>query len=493
MNFMNLARQIATVVIATAAFLCLTEVTQAQLTFNYNFTVNTIVPDEGQINDSRTLGGLDTFSNVTVRLNLGSPAGDTMVLGDMYSTLTMGGGARTAVLLNRPGRDDNDPFGSFLNSLNVTLDDSASHPNIWGTTSSTGIYNSDGRLGVDPYTDPGVPFNPGDRHNTLTSLNGAAVSGNQFTLLMSDTSGGATAQLNSWGVSMTGTAATAGTVDAGLGGTLSIDDGGNTGATNTLGATVTTTQNGSGGTLLVTIAGQSTFTGTVVGSGALQKAGAGTLVLSNNGNSYTGGTSVTAGTLLVTNTSGSATGTGAVTVNGSGTTLGGTGIITGSVTLGNTTPGAIINPGLAGTPGTAGSVGTLSVGSLTLTGANTVHIDVSGTGAANWDQLIANGVTLGSTSTLELSLANGLAFAFGSQYVVIDNTSLGGISGSFSGIAEGGTYTFNGYEFMASYIGGTGNDFILVAVPEPATWVSGALALGAVAFGFARRRSRVIS
>jgi len=65
---------------------------------------------------------------------------------------------------------------------------------------------------------------------------------------------------------------------------------------------------------------------------------------------------------------------------------------------------------------------------------------------------------------------------------VIDNTSLSAISGTFSGITEGGNYTFGGYNFQASYLGGTGNDFVLTAVPEPATWIGAALALGVIAF-----------
>src|SRR5689334_17832726 len=94
-----------------AGAVCLARPASAQLTFNYNFTVGTNVPDDGssQLTDNRTMGGIGTFTNVVVRLNLSSPDGNNpMVLGDMYSSLTMGPGTRTAVLLNRPGVDDND-------------------------------------------------------------------------------------------------------------------------------------------------------------------------------------------------------------------------------------------------------------------------------------------------------------------------------------------------------------------------------------------------
>src|ERR1051326_470805 len=104
---------------------------QAQLTINYDFTPNVTVPDNGQISQTKTLGGLSglsTFTDVDVRLNLTtSNNADPMFLGDMYSTLTFGSTlagetTRTAVLLNRPGRDNNDTLGSSLSSLNVTLD-----------------------------------------------------------------------------------------------------------------------------------------------------------------------------------------------------------------------------------------------------------------------------------------------------------------------------------------------------------------------------------
>lgn len=495
---MNLTRRLFSLVLV-AGPLCLGAwQAQGQLTINYNFTPNVTVTDNGQITQTKTLGGLSglsTFSDVDVRLELTSAnGGDPMFLGDMYSTLTFGSTlagetTRTAVLLNRPGRDNTNALGSSLSSLNVTLDDSVSHTNIWATTSSTGTYNSDGRLGVDPHA-AGVAFSNGDRNNTLTSLNGAQLPSNRVVLLVADTDPGGTATLTSWGLSVTGTAASSGTFTPGAGAWLSDP---NSSAVNNVGATLNTT-GADGGSLLMIFAGTTTFSGGITGTAGITKTGAGTLIISAPG-TYTGNTTFNAGTLLVTNTTGSATGTGNVTVNGSGTLLGGTGIITGSVTLGNTTPGAVINPGPVGTNGTAGSVGTLTIGALTLTGANTLHIDASGTSTGNWDQLVANGVTLGTTSALQLSIASGLTFTFGSQYILIDNNSLSAISGTFSGITEGGTYTFDGYQFVASYLGGTGNDFVLTAVPEPATWIGGALALLAIAFtlrGRFARRSHVL-
>ena len=226
---------------------------------------------------------------------------------------------------------------------------------------------------------------------------------------------------------------------------------------------------------------------------AISKTGTSTFALSG-ANGYGGGTSVTGGTLLVNNSTGSGTGTGTVTVNGSGSTLGGTGIISGSVLLGNTTAGAVLNPGPKGTNGTAGAVGTLSTGSLTMTGSNVFHVDASGTAATSWDKLNVTGaVVLGTTSTLELSIASGLNFTLGSQYTLIANDGTDAISGAFSNAANGSTITAGSYLFTVNYAGGTGNDLVLTLVPEPSTWIGGAMALVAIGYSQRRRLRRFIA
>ena len=262
------------------------------------------------------------------------------------------------------------------------------------------------------------------------------------------------------------------------------------------------TQNGTSQTL--TLTGNGTGLATLSGvisdsnkSNAVTKTGSSTFALSGS-NNYSGGTSVTGGTLLVNNTSGSGTGSGNVTVNGSGTTLGGTGTISGSVSVSNTSGGAIINPGPKGTNATAGSVGTLTIGGAVTLGSSgnssTLHIDASGTLTSNWDQLVANGVTLNATTkpTLDVTIASGLTFTSGTVYELINNTSASAISGTFNGIAQGSTVTFDGYSFFASYTGGTGNDFTLTVVPEPSTWIAAALTFFALAFTQRRRLARLL-
>ena len=390
-----------------------------------------------------------------------------MWLGDLYSTFTIGTGSedyRTAVLLNRPGRDVSHPLGSSLSSLNVRFSEAASD-NIWDATSPTGTYRSDGRLGVNPYGAP-VNFNNGDRNATLAALNGDALASNNFTLLMADTSSGGIATLSSWGVSLQGTAASSGTMtaDASNGGTMSIaDDGG----TNTLGASVVTTQS-RGGALSVTATGTLTFSGTVSGTGGINKLGSGTLALTGN-NSYNGGTTVNAGTLLANNTSGSATGSGAVVVNNSGTVLGGTGTIGGSVTISS---GAILRGGT----GTSAS-GTLTiVGNVTLTSNSIIQLALGTPGAHS---------TLAST---------GGTWTFQSNQL-FDFINLGAEIGTYDNIITGlsGPVTTTGWQIenmdwegSFTYDGSGNIDLTLEAVPEPGTWFGGVLAV--VAFLFTQRK-----
>jgi autotransporter-associated beta strand protein len=455
-----------------ASLLALCPLARAELTLNYGFTTNASIPDgTGQYTNTRTLGGLASYSNVTVNPNLTTPdINNPMYLGDMYSTLTIGTAQesnRVAVLLNRPGRDNTNQFGSSLSSLNVTLTDSAAN-NVWGTTSSTGTYRPDARINVNPYG-PAVPF-VDNGTATLSALNGASLPSNKFTLLMADTSGGGQAQLTNWGMTVTGTAAASGTMSAD-GGTFSItDDGG----TNNLGAAVVTTQAG-GGALNVTATGGLTFSGGVSGTSALNKLGSGTLTLSAAG-TYTGGTTVNAGTLLVNNTSGSGTGTGSVTVSNNGTVLGGTGTISGAVTINS---GAAI---LGGTAATASGALTVA-GSLTLNsnsiielalGASGAHSTLARSGSGTWSFQATqhfNFIDLGAQPTTYNNIITGLASDPGTEANWVINNP-----------GWTGTFTFDGVNI----------DLTLSQVPEPATWVAGALAVIALFATQRRRLARIM-
>ena len=259
----------------------------AQLIISKTITENQNIPDRGQYVSSFTWtdhSGLATITDVNVGLNLSSASGTTMRLGQMYATLTFGTaseGSRVAVLLNREGVSNTSAFGSALQSLNVTLDDSAT-TNIYNLTSSTGTYAADGRLGVNP-TGTRVAYSADQITAGLSALNGNWLGSSVWSLLVADVQAGNAAKLNSWSLQVQGSAPTSGTFDPGNGATVS--------GAGSIESTLTT---GSGGSTTVSVAGGQSLSlsGGLTGSGTLATAGSGTTVLAGNSTGFTGTVSV---------------------------------------------------------------------------------------------------------------------------------------------------------------------------------------------------------
>lgn len=467
------------------SWICTVGSSQAQLTINYDFASGANVPDGfGQLSDVKTLGGLSgltSFSGVVTRLNLANAnENGPMYLGDLYSSLTFGTSEesqRIAVLLNRAGRNNTDAFGSSLSSFNVTLAESAS-TNVWGTTSSTGTYQADGRLGVNPAS-AGVAFAAGS--NGLTALNGSQLASNRVSLLVADFSQGGTATLAGWGVSVTGTAASSGTFTPGA--KASISDTGS-GATNTVGATLNTTGADSGA-LVVNFAGSTTFSGGVTGSGGLTKTGTGTLTLGGV-NDYTGATSVTDGKLVMTSTTGSSP----VTVSGSGVILatGTTATIGSSLVVGN---GAILAVGDAANASTANATVT---GATTFNNGSIFSWDINSAGTS-YDKLVSSNLVDGNTvgGAIFRIVAADSTFAntfWKSNQTWTDIFTTNG----FAAIDNWATIFGNSVSVVNSNFGSitpvdglfsvSGSTLTWTAVPEPSSALAGLL----IAAGLLRRR-----
>jgi fibronectin-binding autotransporter adhesin len=183
--------------------------------------------------------------------------------------------------------------------------------------------------------------------------------------------------------------------------------------------------------------------------------------------------------------------TDATTVNGG--TLGGNGAINGAVTVNS---GATLAPGPTG----PGSTGILNTGAFTLNSGSNFSLDLNGPLAGtNYDQISVTGaVTLGLTSNLVIDSVSGLTA--GETLFIVENDGSDAVTGTFAGLANGATFTADSVTFQIDYFAsgqGGGNDIELSVVsvppvPEPSTWVSGALACAFLAYTQRRRFAQML-
>jgi len=194
--------------------------------------------------------------------------------------------------------------------------------------------------------------------------------------------------------------------------------------------------------------------------GSLTKVGPGTLTIAGS-STYTGATTIEAGTLILDGSI-----TSAVRVNG--------GILAGAGTVRAVT----VNSGGTLSPGN--SPGILSVlGNLTLSLGSTYLVDLNGTAVGTqYDQASVTGTIIIEDAILSLRIGGPLLA--GDQFTILNNDGTDAVTGHFSGLPKGGTFTAGSQTFTISYQGSDGNDVVLTTVvPEPATWVllSGGIAL----------------
>ncbi len=220
--------------------------------------------------------------------------------------------------------------------------------------------------------------------------------------------------------------------------------------------------------------------------GVLTKSGNGTLAVIGAGTG-TGTVTIAGGALLV---SGSISGT--VTISGG--TLGGTGTVPG-VTL----VSGKIAPGIAGP-------GILNTADLTLNGgvlAIEINGPTPGTGAGNYDQInVTGGVTFNAPIALSLDFSGYDPQDNVDSFVIVNDDQADPITfnGTTSRLFFNGAELDEGTIFMAtsgsnsqffqvSYVGSSGNDIVLNAIPEPGTLAGLLSGLGMLA-GLQRFRRR---
>lgn len=180
-------------------------------TWTQSFAVNQAVPDASftGLSDTQNLALPDAeILSLTVSLEL-SPRGDGGFVGDLYVTLQHDGGGYV-VLLNRPGRGPDAPFG-YSDDVGIQIDLSSDaladihqyrlalngDENQPIDTPLSGWWQADGRS-----TDP-LEVSTGDpRDATFNSFIGTLPSGG-WTLFVADVSAGGAFQLDAWSVSVT--------------------------------------------------------------------------------------------------------------------------------------------------------------------------------------------------------------------------------------------------------------------------------------------------
>ncbi len=145
---------------------------------------------------------------------------------------------------------------------------------------------------------------------------------------------------------------------------------------------------------------------------------------------------------------------GDITVNYGGTLKG-----TGTVADVTVNDGAIA-PGL--------SPGTLNTGDIIYTGG-TLQEEIGGTASGSFDQLNVTGtVNLGQgVTSLVITHYNNFAPKLNDSFVIIANDGQDAVTGTFAGLAQGGTVVVAGYTYTISYTGGTGNDVVLTVTGLP--------------------------
>ncbi len=284
------------------------------------------------------------------------------------------------------------------------------------------------------------------------------------------------------------------TIASGTGGTLTIDDTGDSTGTaapaiDVVGGThVITAPVALANGVAVSVASASSLTiGAIAGSGGLAKTGSGALVLSGS-NTFAGTIAITAGTVAVT---GSLSSLVPVAVGSAGTLVG-TGTVAGTVALAGT-----ISAGTGVT--TSDATGILTTGVQTwLTGSQyAVKLDPAHVGAAagtSADELVLTGLSTDSTglTVAPVVLSTGSFNAGQYTFVIADAT---GSTTAFDQLLSSGALSLTApppdttWQLSATPVGNTGEDLVLtftVPAPEPASLLL--LATVAIPLGMGRRR-----
>ena len=399
----------------------------------------------GTVLTATLVGGLGTSSNTAGVVDNG-----TLNLTAAGSTYTFGGSLTGSGILNV-----NVSSGGNTTSLNSNLGSFAGTLNVNESGTSGGkLQINQGSLAasaINVATGATAYFNSASTTIAAAISVGGGATGEPYGQLRF---GGGTNTL-SGPITLTGTVTTGNFTIADFNGNLAVS-----GAIGQTGGTAGTAQSlsveGQNNGNVITLAAANTYTGTTLvgGSG---------LGVNLRVNGSIGSTAAPAGALTVTNSS-------ILSGAGNGTT---TGILTVSSATFNT--GTFLTPG-ATTGATTGALTLNTTSGITLNG--TLAIGITATGGTS---LSTNGaLTLGSASILTVAGTSGAA-----AYDIANYGSETGTFATTTSIPSGYTINYAGSTFSAHDI-----ELDVTAVPEPSTWIGGAVMLLST-FEVMRRRRKI--
>ena len=204
-----------------------------------------------------------------------------------------------------------------------------------------------------------------------------------------------------------------------------------------------------------------TFGGIISGPGSFHQVATGTAILTGT-NTYTGSTDVTSA--------------GAIYVNGYQPQ---------SIVHVTTTGGSFGGSGVAGEifcnghlrPGN--SPGILTCSNLTLTASATFHEEISGRfPGTTYDQMNVRGTNNLANAAVVFSVPLSSGVSVGDQIVIINNDGVDPITGTFLSWPPGSSLGANGFTFVISYTGGSGNDVVFTVTSVPGDVVSSSVTAG---------------
>jgi autotransporter-associated beta strand protein len=213
-------------------------------------------------------------------------------------------------------------------------------------------------------------------------------------------------------------------------------------------------RNNAGGAPVICIGALNTncyFTGTFANYLLVEKVGTGDLAFAGN-HTYGGTTTVKKGRFLLANNPTSGVFVSPVIVEEG--IFAGSGKSTASATIGTGSgPGAVLEPGYLG-------IGSLTIGTLTLKADATYTAELN-LADSTGDKITVSSVTLTNSPNLTVTGTAG-TLAFGTYYTLINNTGTEAVTGTFNGLPEWSSITVGGYSFIITYVGGDGNDVVLM-------------------------------